>query len=230
MFGADATGGSPISTDNEVADALFPGLGSSKNNRVSANVQTIYKFHGLEDLSATISFNGHFYTSRSDNLGRDNTPATWSASMVALGKGGQGKQSYNTSSSYHYNIDYYLNYKHTFAGKHALDLTLGHSYEDDFGKSYTHALCESLPSVLVFSDRTAINTGFCRNLIIGCQFFCLFLKPCQSAGISLCRLNLQVNVCSFLYVKGVVVRVDYDFCADCFIGHCFLSLIEIVND
>ena len=139
MFGADATGGSPISTDNEVADALFPGLGSSKNNRGSANVQTIYKFHGLEDLSATISFNGHYYTSRSDNLGRDNTPATWSASMVALGKGGQGKQSYNTSSSYHYNIDYYLNYKHTFAGKHALDLTLGHSYEDDFGKSYQSA-------------------------------------------------------------------------------------------
>ncbi len=139
MFGADATGANPISEDNEVAEALYPGLGASKNNRVSANAQLIYKVHGLEDLSATVSFNGHYYNSRSDNMGQDNTPSTWSASMVALGKGGQGKNSYSTSNSYHYNIDYYLNYKHTFAGKHALDATLGHSYERDYGKSYSSA-------------------------------------------------------------------------------------------
>ena len=139
MFGADATGGSPIATNNEVAEALYPDLGASKNNRVSTNLQAIYKVHGLEDLSATVSFNGHYYNSKSDHLGRDNTPDTWSASMVALGKGGQGKQSWETSDSYHYNIDYYLNYKHVFAGKHAVDATLGHSYEDDYGKSFKSA-------------------------------------------------------------------------------------------
>lgn len=139
MFGADATGNNPISEDNEVAEALYPGLGASKNNRVSANIQAVYKVHGFEDLSATISFNGHYYNSRGDYKGRDNTPATWSASRVALGKGGQGKQSWETSSSYHYNMDYYLNYKHVFAGKHSVDATLGHSFEDDYGKSYESA-------------------------------------------------------------------------------------------
>ena len=139
MFGADATGNNPISEDNEVAEALYPGLGASRNNRVSANIQAVYKVHGFEDLSATISFNGHYYNSRGDYKGRDNTPATWSASRVALGKGGQGKQSWETSSSYHYNMDYYLNYKHVFAGKHSVDATLGHSFEDDYGKSYESA-------------------------------------------------------------------------------------------
>ena len=139
MYGADASGNSPITTNNEVADALYPGLGYSENNRVSTNLSAIYKVHGLEDLTATVSFNGHYYTSYTKDLGRDNTPSTWSSSMVALGKGGQGKNSYSTSSSYHYNVDYYLNYKHVFAGIHGVDATLGHSYEDDFGKSFSSA-------------------------------------------------------------------------------------------
>ena len=139
MFGADAQGNNPISTSNQVASALYPGLGHSENNRISANVSAIYKLHGFEDLTATISFNGHKYNSFSDNKGRDNTPGTWSSSMVALGKGGQGTHSESRSDSFHYNIDYFLNYKHLFAGKHSVDATLGHSYERDYSESSSTA-------------------------------------------------------------------------------------------
>ena len=139
MFGADAQGNNPISTSNQVASALYPGLGHSENNRISANVSAIYKIHGFEDLTATVSFNGHKYNSFSDNKGRDNTPGTWSSSMVALGKGGQGTHSESRSDSFHYNIDYFLNYKHLFAGKHSVDATLGHSYERDYSESSSTA-------------------------------------------------------------------------------------------
>ena len=139
MFGADAQGNNPISTSNQVASALYPGLGYSENNRLSANVSAIYKVHGFEDLSATVSFNGNKYNSYTKNLGRDNTPGTWSSSMVALGKGGQGTYSSSTSDSFHYNIDYFLNYKHVFAGKHSVDATIGHSYERDYGESWSSA-------------------------------------------------------------------------------------------
>ena len=139
MFGADAQGNNPISTGNQVASALYPGLGYSENNRLSANVSLVYKVHGFEDLSATVSFNGNKYNSYTKNLGRDNAPGTWSSSMVALGKGGQGTNSYSTSDSFHYNIDYFLNYKHVFAGKHSVDATVGHSYERDYGKNYSSA-------------------------------------------------------------------------------------------
>ena len=70
MFGADAQGNNPISTSNQVASALYPGLGHSENNRISANVSAIYKIHGFEDLTATVSFNGHKYNSFSDNKAR----------------------------------------------------------------------------------------------------------------------------------------------------------------
>ena len=139
MFGADAQGNNPISTSNQVASALYPGLGYSENNRLSANVSAIYKVHGFEDLSATVSFNGNKYNSYTKNLGRDNTPGTWSSSLVALGKGGQGTYSSSTSDSFHYNIDYFLNYKHVFAGKHSVDATIGHSYERDYGESWSSA-------------------------------------------------------------------------------------------
>ncbi len=136
MYGADASGNNPISIENPVAEAMYPGLGFNDNNRLSTNLSANYKIHGFEDLTATVSFNGHLYNSFNRSLGQDNAPGTWSSAMVALGKGGQGINSYNTSKSFHYNIDYYLNYKHVFAGRHSVDATIGHSYERDYGESY----------------------------------------------------------------------------------------------
>ena len=129
MYGADSTGaGADPNATNPVAEVMHPGLGYTQANRIVTNVTAKYKVHGLEDLSATVSFNGNFYNSKDYSQSEDNTPNTWGTDYVNLGKGGIGKNSTDTSKSSHYNIDYYLNYNHEF-GIHGIDVTAGHSYE-----------------------------------------------------------------------------------------------------
>lgn len=132
MYGADAQGnGADPNATNPLAEVLYPGIGNTKANRISTSAALNYKVHGFEDLKATVSFNGNWLNTTETSRECDNTPNTWGTDYTNLGKGGIGQNSNDVSSYRHYNMDYYLNYNHTF-GVHGIDVTLGHSYESTY--------------------------------------------------------------------------------------------------
>ncbi|MBR1705443.1 MAG: SusC/RagA family TonB-linked outer membrane protein [Bacteroidales bacterium] len=132
IYGSDPDGSNGDEHSyNSAAEVRYPGSGYIRANRFVTNATMVYKVHGLEDLSATVSFNGNYYRSRYKSQGVDNTPRTWATDYVSLGKGGQGKHSYGNSYARHYNMDYFVNYRHQF-GIHGVDITAGHSYESTY--------------------------------------------------------------------------------------------------
>ena len=141
MYGADDQGNNAeYRAVNPVAEAVLAADGGTKSYRMVTNATAVYKVHGFEDLSATVSFNGNFHKSDYDYRALNNTPVTWGSDNVALGYGGIGKNNTNNSKTNHYNMDYYLNYAHDF-GKHAVSAMLGHSYESthyEYWESATH--------------------------------------------------------------------------------------------
>lgn len=128
MYGADDFGNNPDKESNEVASALLPNTGYNRNKRFLTNLLVSYKVHWIQGLTLNAGFNSSSNNSELYAKGVDNTPRTWSASNVNLGKGGIGTNSSNTSYSRKTVADYYLNYTRSFKDHH-FDLTLGHTAE-----------------------------------------------------------------------------------------------------
>lgn len=136
MYGADQNGNNPQWTSNPVANALFPGFGKTTTNTLLTNALLSYKIHGFENLTLNVSVSSSNIKSKGNYLGEDNSPNTWSASNVNLGKGGLATNNSNNSTNNRYVLDYYLNYNKTF-GKHQIDFTAGHTYESNKIKSWS---------------------------------------------------------------------------------------------
>ena len=113
-----------IADDNPVALAELI-TRRSLVKRSIGNAKVTYKVHGLEDLSATVNA-GY------DVLGSNYNKVIPEFSQMAYTgnrKDGTG-QDYNADvKKYNTLLDAYLNYNHTFADAHLLDLTSGYSWQ-----------------------------------------------------------------------------------------------------
>ncbi len=128
MYGADALGNNPDKESNEVASALLPNTGYNKGRRFLTNFLMSYKVHGVRGLTLNAGFNSSSNNTELYTRGIDNTPRTWAASNVNLGKGGIGQNSSSSSYSRKTVVDYYANYSKAFQ-QHNIDITVGHTFE-----------------------------------------------------------------------------------------------------
>lgn len=99
-------------------------VNKSDTYRAIGNLQLDYKIHGLEDLRANLNLGLDIANSRGEKY---NTPGSIGAlkSSPAL---------YEVYENFNRNtlLEAYLNYNHTFAGKHNLDVMGGYSWQHNF--------------------------------------------------------------------------------------------------
>lgn len=105
---------------------------TSKANRFIGNAQIDYKIHGLEDLRLNLNMGMDY----SKSNGVVATPAGCEQTVHSQNEAGSGLDEKYNQVKKDQTLEAYLDYSHTFGGKHFLDVMAGYSWQHFYNETY----------------------------------------------------------------------------------------------